>query len=492
MTTATTPSAGAADPRRWLILAVVAVAQLMVVLDVTVVNIALPSAQADLAFSDESRQWVVTAYALAFGSLLLVGGRVGDLIGRKWTFVAGLLGFAGASAIAGAAPSFEVLVGARALQGAFAAVLAPAALAIVTTTFTDPDERGRAFAVYGAVAGSGAAVGLLLGGFLTELLSWRWTMYVNLAFAAPAAVAAVRLVVNRRPERRPRIDVPGAIVATAGLFALVYGFANAEMDGWGAPLTVAALAVGVVAMAAFVALERRVPRPLLPLRVVWDRNRGAAFLAIAIAGVAMFATFLFLTYYLQRNLGLSPIETGLAFLPMVAMVMASATIASTRVLPRVGPGPLVPTGLALAALGIAYLTGIDVASSYAGAVLPGILVTGVGFGLIMAPSFATATHGVAAGDAGVASALVNTSQQVGGSLGVALLSTLFASAAAAFVPAAGTPAALARAEAAVHGTTVVFWWAAGILAAGAIATALLFEGGRAVATAGEPVHHAGG
>lgn len=480
--------------RRWLILGVIALAQLMVVLDVTIVNIALPSAQVDLSFSDESRQWVITAYGLAFGSLLLLGGKVSDLVGRKWTFIAGLLGFAGASAIGGAAPGFEVLVGARALQGAFAALLAPAALSIVTTTFTDPGERAKAFGVYGAIAGSGAAVGLLLGGFLTELLSWRWTMYVSLAFAIPAALAGLRLLTNQRPAERPRIDVPGVLVATSGLLALVYGFANAEMDGWGAPLTIALLAFGAVSMIGFVALERRVANPLLPLQVVRDRNRGAAFMAIGTIGLASFATFLFLTYYLQQNLGFSPIETGLAFLPMVAVVMVSATISSTRLLPRVGPRPLVPSGLAVAAAGLVYLTGIEVGSSYAGAVLPGIMVTGLGFGMIMAPSFATATRGVAAGDAGVASAMVNTSQQIGGSLGLALLSTLFAGAVSDFVPTPGTPVALAQAEAAVHGSTVVFWWAAGILAAGTIVTALLFEPGRAPTpqTAAEPVPEAAG
>jgi EmrB/QacA subfamily drug resistance transporter len=468
MQQALSPSKSPHHDRRWLILAAVGIAQLMVVLDVTIVNIALPSAQVDLSFSDESRQWVITAYALAFGSLLLAGGKISDLIGRKWTFIAGLLGFAGASAIGGAAPSFEVLVGARALQGAFAALLAPAALSIVTTTFTEPDERAKAFGIYGAIAGSGAAVGLLLGGFLTELLSWRWTMYVNLAFAVPAAIAGFRLLTNQRPAERPRIDVIGVLLATGGLFALVYGFANAEMDGWGAPLTVALLAFGAVATAGFVATQRRVANPLLPLQVVRDRDRGGAFLAIGIIGLAAFATFLFLTYYLQENLAFSPIETGLAYLPMVAMVMVSSTTSATRLLPRVGPRPLVPSGLALSAAGLVYLTGIEVDSSYAGAVLPGTMLMGIGFGLVMAPSFATATRGVAPGHAGVASAMVNTSQQVGGSLGVALLSTLFASAVSDFAPAAGTPVALAQAEAAVHGSTVVFWWSAGILAVGAL------------------------
>ncbi len=467
--------------RRWLILGVIAVAQLMVVLDVTIVNIALPSAQADLGFSDDSRQWIITAYALAFGSLLLLGGKISDLVGRKWTFIAGLGGFAGASAVGGLAPSFEVLVAARAMQGGFAALLAPAALSIVTTTFTDPDERAKAFGIYGAIAGSGAAVGLLLGGLLTELLDWRWTMYVNLGFAIPAALAAGRLLVNLRPAERPRIDVPGVLVATSGLVALVYGFANAEMDSWGSPLTLALLGYGLAAVAGFVAIQRLSANPLLPLRVVTDRNRGAAFLAIGFASVAVFGTFLFLTYFLQQNLGFSPIESGLAFLPMVAAIMATATAASTRVLPRVGPRPVVPTGLLLAALGLVYLTAIEAESSYAGSVLPGIMVMGVGFGLIMAPSFATATHGVAPADAGVAAAMVSTSQQIGGSLGLALLSTIFAAALGGFSATAGTPAALAQAEAAIHGYTVAFWWAAAILAAGAVVTALLFERGRAVA-----------
>ncbi len=468
--------------RRWKILGVIALAQLMVVLDVTIINIALPSAQADLGFSDDSRQWVITAYALSFGSLLLLGGKISDLIGRKWTFIAGLVGFAGASALGGAAPSFEVLVASRVLQGAFAALLAPAALSIVTTTFTDPGERAKAFGIYGAIAGSGAAIGLLLGGFLTELLTWRWTMYVNMAFAIPAAIAASRLLVNVRPAERPRIDVPGVVVATTGLFAIVYGFANAEMEGWGAPLTVGLLAYGVLAVAAFIAIERRAKAPLLPLRVVSERNRGASFLAVAVAGVAMFSTFLFLTYYLQKGLGFSPIESGLAYLPMVAAIMVTATSSSTKLLPRVGPRPLIPTGMVLTALGLVYLTGIEVDSSYAGAILPGIIVMGVGFGLIMAPSFATATRGVEPTDAGVASAMVNTSQQVGGSLGVALLSTVFADAVSGYTAAVGTPAALAQAEAAVHGNSMAFWWAAGILMVGAIVTAVLFEPGPAEAT----------
>lgn len=462
--------------RRWQILAVIGLAQLMVVLDVTIVNIALPSTQADLGFADASRQWVITAYALAFGSLLLLGGRLGDLIGRKWVFIAGLLGFAGASALGGSAPNFETLVFARALQGACGALLAPAALSIMTTIFTDPVERGKAFGIYGAIAGSGAAVGLLLGGVLTEVLSWRWCMYVNLAFAVPAAFAALRLLVNIRPDDRPHVDVPGVLLASSGLFALVYGFSNAERDSWGAPLTVALLAAGVILLTIFALYQRRVASPLLPLGVVTDRNRGGSLIAIGCAGVAMFGAFLFLTYFMQENLGLSPIQCGLAFLPMVAVIMITATGIAARLLPRVGPRPLIPTGMVLAGAGLAFLTGITPESTYAGNVLPGLLVMGVGFGLIMAPSFETATNGVAPSDAGVASAMVNTSQQIGGSLGTALLSTMFANAAAGFIPAAGTAPASAAAQAAVHGYTVAFWWGAAILAIGGVITALTLRG----------------
>jgi EmrB/QacA subfamily drug resistance transporter len=463
------------DERRWLILGVIALAQLMVVLDVTIVTIALPSAQADLGFDADARPWVMTAYALAFGSLLLLGGKVSDLVGRKRAFIAGLAGFATASALGGAASSFGVLVGARAMQGVFAALLAPAALSIVATTFTDPAERGRAFGIYGAIASAGAAIGLLLGGLLTEFMTWRWTMYLNLAFAIPAALAAGRLLLNVRPPERVRIDVPGVLVATSGLFALVYGFSNAEMNGWSAPLTIALLAFGAAAVPAFVAIERSVRAPLLPLRVVADRNRGPAFLAVSITGVAAFATFLFLTYYLQRDRGFSPIDAGLAFLPMVAVVFATGPLAATRLLPRLGPRAVIPSGMALSALGLVYLTGIDVSSSYPSAVLPGLLIAGAGFGMTMAPSFATATEGVGPRDAGVASALVNASQQICGSLGLALLSTVFANAVSGHTSAAGTSIARAQVEAAVHGYTTAFWWAAGILAAGAITVALWFE-----------------
>ena len=467
--------------RPWLILAMVGVAQLMVVLDATIVNIALPSAQRALGFSNDSRQWVVTAYALAFGSLLLVGGRIGDYFGRKRALIAGLIGFALASAMAGLAQSFEVLVAARALQGAFGALLAPSALSILTTTFADPEERGTAFGVYGAIAGGGGAIGLLLGGVLTEYIDWRSTLFVNLLFAIPAAAAALALLGHERPAARPALDLPGVATATGGLFALVYGFSNAETHSWGAPPTVGSLALSAALLGAFVLLQARGRQPLLPLRVVLDRDRGGSFLAMGISGIGVFGVFLFLTYYLQRTLGFSPVQTGLAFLPMMGAIVTSATLMSTRVLPRTGPRPLVPTGMLMAAVAMMLLTRVGVHTGYATHVLPSLVLMGVGLGMVFAPAMATATGDVHPQDAGVASALVNTMQQVGGSIGVALLSTLSATAAAGFIAAHGGPTQRSLAAAAVHGYTTAFWWAAGIFLLGAlISSALLRSGAQAL------------
>jgi len=462
-----TSSSNPHHERRWLILAVIGIAQLMVVLDVTIVNIALPSAQRDLGFSDDDRQWVITAYALAFGSLLLLGGRIADLFGRKWTFVAGLLGFAGASALGGAAQSFDLLVGARALQGVFGAMLAPAALSLLTTTFTDPEERGKAFGVFAAIAGMGGAIGLLLGGALTETLDWRWCLYVSILFAVPAAFAGTRLLHNVVAPARPRIDLPGTLAASSGLFALVFGLARAESDGWGEPVTTAFLAASAVLLATFVALQGRVANPLLPLRVVADRNRGASFLAIGTASAGIFGVFLFLTFYLQNTKGFTALETGLAFLPLSFSIAPTVGVISTKVLPRTGPRPLVPTGMTIAALGMVLLTRIGVDTAYASHVLPSLILIGVGFGMTLAPSFATATYGVPAHDSGVASAMVSTSQQIGGSGGTALLSTFAVSATTDFLTSHG-PGPAVLGQAAVEGYTTAFWWAAAIFAAGAV------------------------
>lgn len=464
--------------RRWWILAILGLAQLMVVLDTTIVNIALPTAQIDLGFSDSARQWLVTAYALAFGSLLLLGGRIGDMFGRKRVLVAGLAGFGGASVLGGLAPNFEVLVGARALQGAFGALLAPAALSLLTTTFTDPGERGKAFGIYGGIAVAGAALGLLLGGVLTEYLSWRWCLYVNIGIAIPAMVGAMALLNNQGRRRALRLDLPGTAAASLGLLALVFACAEAESRGWSNPLILGLFGIAAVLLAAFVWVERRSAHPLLPMRVVLDRNRGGSFLAVGIAGAGVFAVLLFLTFYLQGTLGFSPIETGLAFLPMTPMTMISSSLASMKLLPRFGPRPLVVCGMVLSAAAMVCFSQLAVDSSYVTSVLPGLLLIGVGMGLIFAPAMATATSGVRDDDAGVASALVNTTQQIGGSVGTALLSTLSVSAAGTYL--ANNPASVqVAAEATVHGYSIAFWCAAGIFTVGAAVAGLLLRPGAA-------------
>ena len=386
----------APDDRRWLVLAVVAVAQLMVVLDSTIVNIALPSAQRALGFPNSDRQWVVTAYALAFGSLLLVGGRLGDMYSRKWVLITGLIGFAVASAIGGAAVSFVMLVSARALQGAFGAILAPSALGTLVSTFRDPLERGRAFAVFGSVAVGGGAVGLILGGVLTQYLSWRYTLFVNLIFAAIAVAGALAYIRSGRPASPPRMDWPGAVLACAGLFLIVFGFSRAETAGWTATLTLGSLVLGAVLLTAFVVAEQRSSHPLLPLRVILDRARGGSYVAVGITGIALFAIFLFLTFYMQQVKGYSPLTTGLLFLPLVAGILIASTLYSVVLLPRVGPRPLVTAGMLLGAGGAAYLAQLTVTSSYLGGVLPALLIMGLGFGLIFASAVNSATAGVRA------------------------------------------------------------------------------------------------
>src|SRR6266542_716060 len=415
--------------RRWWILALAGVAQLMVVLDVTVVNVALPSAQAALHFSNDQRQWIVTAYSLAFGSMLLLGGKLGDLFGRKRTLIGGATGFALASALGGAASSFAVFAGARALQGAAGALLAPAALSLLTTSFTERSERTRALGIYGAIGGSGASIGLL---------------------------------------------------------AIVFGLSHAETSSWSNPLTVALLASGAALLALFVWIEARVAEPLLPLRVLTDRTRSASLVSILIASASMFGVFLFLTYYLQQSLGYSPIMSGLAFLPMTVVLIATATTASTTLQPRVAPGMLVALGMAISAAGMLYLTRLGMHASYAADILPSLLALGVGLGLIFPTTFNNGTRGVDSHDAGVASATVNTSQQVGGSIGTALLSTIAASATTAHLASSHGPGLAA--QAAVHGYTTAFAWSAAAFAAGAILAPLLYgRAKRAAELSAEPV-----
>ncbi|MDT0264204.1 MFS transporter [Jatrophihabitans lederbergiae] len=468
----------AAQPRakdpRWLILVVVSIAQLMVVLDATVVNIALPSAQADLGFGSDQRQWIVTAYALAFGSLLLLGGRIGDMFGRKRVFLVGLAAFAVASAIGGAAPSFGVLVTARALQGVAGAMLAPAALSTLVTTFRDPRDRGRAFGVFGTVAVAGGAVGLILGGVLTQYLSWRWAMYVNVVFAVAAAAGALIWMTHERPTTRPRIDVVGTVLASAGLFALVFGFSRAESDGWSALTTVLSLVAGVALLAVFMVVEQRIDAPLLPMRVVGDRARGTAFAAVGLAGIAMFGVFLFLTYYLQAVKGFSPVSSGFAFLPMIACVMISSNTSNIVTLPRFGPRPVITIGMLLGCAALAYLSRIDVHSSYAAHVLPSLIVMGFAMGMVMAPAMNTATAGVQPADSGVAAALVSTMQQVGGAIGTAVLSTIVATATTNYAASRPPGTANIAHNAATHGFSVAFAVSSALFALGAVMGASLF------------------
>ncbi|GAA2496676.1 MFS transporter [Streptomyces gobitricini] len=479
-------SAGLApDPSRWKALVFIALAQLMVVLDATIVNIALPSAQQDLGISDGNRQWVITAYALAFGGLLLFGGRIADLWGRKRTFVVGLLGFAAASALGGAATGEAMLLGSRALQGAFGALLAPAALSLLAVMFTDAKERAKAFGIYGAIAGGGGAVGLILGGVLTEYLDWRWTFFVNIPFAVVAAAGAYFVIREPAGGRNPSpLDIPGVVLSTLGLVSLVYGFTRAESQGWSDASTIGLFVASAVLLGAFLAVEAKVKSPLLPLRVITERNRGGVYLSLGLAVIAMFGLFLFLTYYLQIVKGFSPVETGFAFLPMIVGMITGSTQIGARLMTRVAPRLLMGPGFLTAATGMLLLTQLEVGSSYAGLILPAQLLLGLGMGTAFMPAMSLATHGVEARDAGVASAMVNTSQQVGGAIGTALLNTIAASATTAYITenaaAAASPQArkLLQLQGMVEGYSAAIWWAVGILVVSAVIAVTFINTGR--------------
>ena len=462
-------------PRRWLALVFIALAQLMVALDATIVNIALPSAQASLHVSDASRQWVITGYTLAFGGLLLLGGRIADRFGRKRTLLAGLAGFAAASALGGAAASFELLIAARALQGAFAALLAPTAVSLLAVTFTEPRERATAFAVYGSIAGSGAALGLLLGGALTQFLSWRWCLYVNVPIAVVAAAGAWRLLPGGAgPNRRGSFDLGGVILGTGGLVAVIYGCSQAVSLGWSSPQVVGLLAGGCLVLGGFVVRERIAKSPLLPMQILLDRTRGGMYLAVLLSLAGLLGAFLFITYYLQDVLRYSPLEAGLAFLPVTVSSQLGSWLVARRLLPRVPPRALAVPGLLVAASGVALLTQLQPdGTSYFIAVLPAELLLGAGIACAMVTAFSNATLGVARSLAGVASAAVNTAQQIGASVGVAVLNSVAAGATAAYL--ATHAAAQHPAAALVHGFTVATAWAALILTAGAVAAAVLIN-----------------
>jgi EmrB/QacA subfamily drug resistance transporter len=472
--TSTPLPAGGPSARRWLALTCIAIAQLMVALDATVVNIALPSAQHALHISDPQRQWVITAYTLAFGGLVILGGRVADTIGRRRAFLIGLGGFAIASAAGGAAPNFAALLAARGAQGACAALLTPTALSLLAVTFTEARERAKAFAVFGAVAGTGGALGLLLGGVLTQYVGWRWCLFVNVPVAAVALLAGRRLLPSAPGHHSHRVDVPGAILITAGLVLVVFGLSSAASRGWAAALTLSTLAAGVVVIGAFVLAESKVTGPLLPLRVVADRNRGGSYLGIGLAVVAMYGLFLLLTYDFQVVLRYSPVRAGLAFLPLSAAVLASSTLISRALLPRLAPRWLMAPGLAVGAVGMATLAGLHPGAGYTAHILPAEILLGLGMGAVFVPAFSTATLGVDPRDAGVASAVAGSAQQIGASVGTALLNTIAAAATASYLvadPRAGLAAAL------VHGYARAAGWAAAVLLVAAAAVGVLVNAG---------------
>jgi EmrB/QacA subfamily drug resistance transporter len=498
-TTAGPPSTEEPDPKRWLALAVLAAAQLMIILDASIVNIALPSAQKDLGISNADRQWVVTAYTLAFGGLLLLGGRIADYTGRKRTFIIGLLGFAGASALGGIAPNQALLFAARGLQGGFAALMAPAALSIVTVMFTDPKERAKAFGVFGALSGGGAAIGLIVGGVLTEYASWRWCLGVNVPVALVVAFFAFPLVRESKAHGDTRYDVPGVLLATLGLVSLVYGFteaaraknpgnpADTSVQGWTAGSTVFFLLLAIVLLVGFVFWETRAKNPMLPLRIVLDRNRGGSYLTFMFVGAGLFAMFLFLTYYFQVNLGYSPLKSGFAFLPFSGGIIVTAGVVA-QLLPRLGPKPLMIPGLVMAILGMLLLTQINQDTAYWSHVLPAELLMSIGLAGVFIPASSTALLNVGHHDAGVASAMLNTSQQIGGSLGTALLNTLFAGAVTSYMADNVKSAADAKRlvpSGLIHGYHVSFFWGA-VLFAGALVAVVLFINARKEDVPSEP------
>jgi EmrB/QacA subfamily drug resistance transporter len=457
------------QPQRWQALVFIAIAQLMIALDATVVNIAMPSAQAALGFSDADRQWIVTAYTLAFGGLLLLGGRVSDSarVGRRRAFLIGLVGFAAASALSGAAINLETLVVARALQGACAALLAPTALSLLAVMFTGPAERARAFGIYGAIAASGGAMGLLLGGVLTQYLEWRWCLYINAPIALLAAVGARAVVYAPRASgasRAERLDLLGLLLGSGGLVALVYASAQVPGLGWSAPQVLADFGVGVLALGLFVWHQARTAAPLLPLHIVLDRQRGAAYASALFAIAGIFGAFLFLTYELQVVLGFTPLQAGVAFLPMSASSFVAATLVAPRLLPRVSARTLMVPGFISAAIGMSLLTQVRLDSAYIAAILPAEILLGLGIACVMVPASSIATSRINFQDAGIASAVLNSAQQIGAALGTAGLNSVAAVATASYLMANITAT---RPEGLVHGYAAAAIWGAFILVCGA-------------------------
>lgn len=495
MSTATTNTTTELDPNRWRALLVIAIAQLMVVLDASIVNIALPSLQADLGISDANRQWVVTGYTLAFGGLLLLGGRIADFWGRKRAFMTGLLGFAGASALGGVAQNQEMLFGARALQGVFAALLAPAALSLITVTFTDSKERAKAFGVYGGLSAGGAAIGLILGGLLTQYASWHWCLLVNVPIAILAFLLAIPNVHESKATGDTRYDIPGAITSSLGLVSLVYGITQVAELGWSDPTTLGWFGASLVLLASFFVIESRTSHPLLPMNILLNRNRGASYLTSFIVGAGLFGMFLFLAYFFQGILQYSPIKAGLLFLPFSVGVGISAGIAS-QALPRFGPRYVSFIGLLMATAGMLLLTRLEPASSYLSDILPALMVLSLGMGLVFVPISATALFGVGNHDAGVASAVLNTAQQIGGALGTALLNTVAVTATANYfttnmIDKTDPANAGAVAFGLTEGFVAAFTWSAGFMILGAIIWVFMINADKNTLGANDVPVHAG-
>ncbi|MGX7680024.1 MFS transporter [Jatrophihabitans sp. DSM 45814] len=454
-------------------MATIAVAQLTVVLDLTIVNVALPDAQRALGISDADRQWVVTSYALAFGSLLLLGGRIADYWGRKRAFIVGMLGFALASAIGGLAQSSVQLFTSRALQGVFGALLAPAALSLLQVAFPTGEERTRAFAVFGAVAGGGAAVGSVVGGLLTEYANWRWCLLVNVPVVVIAVIAAIFFVDESKAHGDTRYDIPGAIAVTLGLAAVVFGCTKAATDGWGSSTTVICLTVGALALTTFVLIERKSSHPLLPLHIVLHPTRGGAYLTAFLAGAALLGALLFLTFYMQITLGYSPLKAGLGSLPMTAVFIVGTRF-TERLTNRFGAQPMMVAGATIASFGMVILTRIGLHTPFAMYVLPGQIVLGVGLCALFIPLSSAALIDVDDHDAGAASGMLNATQQVGSAVGTAIFSTIYASAVASFL-AHHSPSSDLQALAQIHGYVVAFWWATAAMLVAALTALVLIR-----------------
>ena len=467
-------NAAVAGRNRYAVLAVVSVAQLMLILDTSVVNVALPTVKHDLGFSEQSLSWVLNAYTLMFGGFLLLGGRGADRLGRRRLFAAGIALFSAASLLCGLSQSVVMLVIARGAQGLGGALSSPAALSILLTTFAEGPERNRALAVWGAIAGAGGAIGLLLGGVIVQAISWRWVFFINVPIGAAVLALTWRIVPeSRSPAAAPRgYDMAGAIAITLGTIALVFTLINATSWGWGSGTTIAGFALATILVVSFVMIERRSSDPLVPLRIFADRSLSAADGSFLLVAAGLFGTFFFCTLYLQQVLGYSALQTGLAFLPLsLALIVASA--GASRVVDRLTPKPVLVTGLLIASGGFVFLTQLSGYGDYAAHVLPATLILGFGLGMSFVPATIAATTGVAPEDSGLASGLLNTTQEVGGSLGLAVLSTIATTrTASALAAGVAVPVALTR------GFTSAFIVSALLCAAGAVVALVLLPRAR--------------